>query len=125
MAMLSPEMNRFLGCALLDSRMLQNIFSGDRFTTMQRFDLQPEERSRILASKAKTLPELSRELTAEFAVADVADAEAEIDHFYQSLHPSTTMSLANIHSIVQRAINTLPDAQVAVNADRLNLKTAS
>jgi hypothetical protein len=125
MAMLSPEMNRFLGYALLDSRMLQSILSGDRITALQHFDLRPEEKSRILASKARTLPELSRDLTTEFAMPDMADAEAQIDHFYQSLHPSTNISLANIQSIVQRAINALPDAPVTANADRLSRKTAS
>lgn len=125
MAMLSPEMNRFLGCALLEPRMWQSIIGGDRASAMQSFNLRPEERSRILISKAKTLPELSRELAAEFALPDAADAEAEIDHFYQSLHPSTATSIASYQGIVQRAINALPDAQIAANADRLSLKTAS
>ena len=125
MAMLSSEMNRFLGCALLDSRMLHSIFSGDRIKVLQGFNLLPEERSKILSSQAKTLPELSCELATALATPDMADAEAEIDRFYMSLHPASVTSFARIQGIVQRAINALPDAQVAANADHRNLKTAS
>jgi hypothetical protein len=125
MAMLSPELNRFLGCALLDASMWQSIIGGNRVNVIQSFDLQPEERSRILTSTARTLPELSRELASEFALPDAADAEAEIDHFYQFLHQGATTSVASYQGIVQRAINGLPDAQIAANADRLSRRIAS
>lgn len=114
MAMLSLEVNRFLGNALLDPELLKRVFSTDRAVALQGFKLSPEERSTILASRAHSLPELSRELTGTLAKADMADTDARIELLKESL-PSRTPPPMDVHVYVQRAINALT-SQMAQDA---------
>jgi hypothetical protein len=106
MAMLSLELNRLLGTAMLDSDFLRRVLSAERAVALQGFKLSPEERSTILASQACTLTELSRELTGTLARADIADADAKIDQLKQAL-PLRSAAPMDIHAYVQRAVNTI------------------
>lgn len=103
MAMLSLEVNRFLGSALMDSDFLKRVFSAERAVALQGFKLSPHERSTILASQAHTLPELSRELTATLAIADIADTDARISQLIDSL-PSRNGPPMDVHTYVKRAV---------------------
>ena len=129
MAMLSHEINRFLGNALLDPALLKCIFSNERARALQGFNLGPEERSTILASHARSLSELSRELTLTCATPDMADVNAGIDRFYQSLHTNVNQPAVHMESIAQRILNTLPAQQspdVMAESEKLaKRKTAS
>lgn len=117
MAMLNPEINRFLGHVLLDPELLKCLFSPDRAVALKQFNLRPEERATILASRARNLPDLSRELAAAFAKPDMADADAEADRLTQSLHTSGKFAGGHIQSVIHRAINSVPpqhpDARLA------------
>ena len=114
MAMLSLEVNRFLGHALLDPEFHKRIFSTDRAIVLQGFKLSPEERSTILASQAHSLPELSRELTGTLAKADMADTDARIEWLKESLPLRNTPPM-DVHVYVQRAINAIT-SQIAQDA---------
>ena len=109
MAMLSKEVNRFLGSALLDPSMLKCIFGGERAQVLQDFSLQPAERNAILASQARTLTELSRELIMSCAHRDVtAEREAILNRFYQSAHIGSKRASIHMETVAQRVIDTLP-----------------
>lgn len=107
MASLSTELNRFLGKALLDPRMLQQILNGNRAVAMQELGFAPGECQAILQSKARSLADLSRELSAAFTTPDTPDAETQVERVYQTLqwheHPIT----AQYQKIVQRALGAL------------------
>ena len=106
MATLSSEVNRFLGYALLDPEMARRIFNSDRAATLKDFNLLPEERATILASKARSLPELSRELVAALATSTPCDAEAEMDALRHSLRPrGHSISVRRVQGIARRVIN--------------------
>lgn len=115
MAMLSLELNRFLGNAMLDPDFLKRVFSAERAIALQGFKLSPEERSTILASQAGTLTELSRELTATLAITDIADTDKKIDLLIQAL-PLRSSAQMDVHTYVRRAVNAItsqmaPDTQ--------------
>ena len=115
MAMLSLELNRFLGNALLDPSFLKRVLSAERALALQGFKLSPEERSTILASQANTLTELSRDLTATLAKDDIADTDAKIDRVMRALPLRRTPPM-DVHTYVQRAVNAItsqmaPDIQ--------------
>lgn len=109
--MLTQELNRFLGYALLDPRLMRQIFGGNRASAVSQFDLNPTERMLILSSTAQTLSELSRELCDTFARADAADADARIGQVYQQLQIPEYPSAARIRASVQHAISRLDAAQ--------------
>ncbi len=129
MAMLSYEINRFLGNALLDPALLKCIFSNERARALQGYNLGAEERSTILASHARSLSELSRELTLACATPDMADTNAGIDKFYQSLHANDRQPAVHMESIARRILDTLPAQQsfdaVAETEKFAKLKAAS
>jgi hypothetical protein len=106
MAMLSLELNRLLGNAMLDPDFLRRVLSAERAVALQGFKLSSEERSTILASQACTLTDLSRELTGTLAKADIADADTKIDLLKQAL-PLRSAPPMDIHAYVQRAVNTI------------------
>lgn len=117
MAMLSQEVNRFLGNALLDPILLKTFFSNERARAMQGFNFQPSEQKTILASQACTLHELSRELTAACTVHDAAaESEAAIERFYRSMHPGAKRTTIHMEAIAQRVINQLPGQPAADRA---------
>src|ERR1700682_3173893 len=108
MVMLNPEINRFLGHALLDPELLKCLFSSDRAVALKQFNLRPEERATILASPARNLPDLSRELAAAFAKPDMADVDADIERLTQSLHASGKTTGGHIQNVIHRTINSVP-----------------
>jgi hypothetical protein len=114
MAMLNPEINRFLGHALLDPELLKCVFGGDRAVALKQYNLRPEERATILASHARSLPDLSRELVAAFSTPDEADADAEVERLTRSLHTKGKPAAGHIHSTIQRAINAVPSQHAVV-----------
>jgi hypothetical protein len=125
MAMLNPEINRFLGHALLDPDLLKCLFSPERARALKQFNLRPEERATILASPARNLPDLSRELAAAFAQPDRADADADVERLTQSLQASGKTTGGHIQNVIHRAINSVPppravDARLA-NEDYVRL----
>ncbi len=116
--MMSQEVNRLLGHALLDPALLNGIFSSDRAQVLQGYDLQPAEQYAILTSKAGSLAELSRELVSVCGTPDaLAETDAAIDRFYQSLHAGTHRpalhSAISMEAVAQRIINTLPGLPAA------------
>jgi hypothetical protein len=110
-AMLTQELNRFLGHALLDTSLARQIFGGNRASAVSQYDLTPAECRLILSSTAQTLTELSRELCDTFVRADAADVDVCIGRMYQKLQVPEYPSTARIHASVQRAIGRLDDAQ--------------
>ncbi len=116
MAMLSLELNRLLGCALLDPDFLRRVLSAERSVALQAFKLSPKERSTILASRANTLTELSRELTATLASADMADADARVDLLMQALPSRSTPSM-DVHTYVQRAVDAITSKMATAGPD--------
>jgi hypothetical protein len=114
MAMLSLEVNRFLGNALLDPDFLKHIFSADRAMVLQGFKLSPEERSTILASRANSLSELSQELTGTLAKADAADTDARIEWLKESLAVRSNPTM-DIHAYVQQTVNAITSQMVSEN----------
>jgi len=114
MAMLSQEVNRFLGSALLDPMFTKRLFSSERAGALQGFNFQPSERKTILTSQACTLQELSRELTAVCAIQDAAaECDAAVDRFYQSVHPGAKRAPIHMDVVAQRIISSLTSHQVA------------
>jgi hypothetical protein len=108
--MLTHELNRFLGHALLDPGLMRQIFNGNRSSAVSQYDLTPAERMLVLSSTAQTLTELSRELCDTCAHADAADADIQIGQIYQKLQVPEYASAARIHASVQRAIGRLDNA---------------
>jgi ribosome biogenesis GTPase A len=111
MAMLSLEVNRFLGNALLDPELMKRIFSVDRVMALQGFKLTPEERSTILASQAHSLPELSQELSGTLAKADIADTDARIEWLKESL--SLRSSPMDVYAYAQQKVNAITSKMVS------------
>jgi hypothetical protein len=130
MTMLSPEVNRFLGRALLDPEMAKHIFNNERQVALKDFNLLPEERATILASKAQTLAELSHELLAALAVPAPADVDAEVETLQQSLRiPGRPISIRRVQAMAQRAatataIATARHSAVVDEPDYAQLKSA-
>ena len=110
MAMLNIELNRFLGCALLDPRLLRQIFGGDRAAAVQGFGFSPSECQAILSSKAQSLTDLSGELVAAFAEPDGVSADMQVECAYQTLQLFERPSTVQYHKLVQRAIGALDDS---------------
>ncbi len=109
MAMLSQEVNRLLGSALLDPALLKCILGYERARGLQGFNLQPAEHDAILKSHAHTLTELSRELTMVCGLRDVAaDTDAVVDQFYQSARIGVRRTSIHMETVAQRIINSLP-----------------
>lgn len=108
--MLTQELNRFLGYALIDPSLMRQIFSSNRASAVSQYNLTPAERMLILSSTAQTLTELSRELCDTCARADAADADIGIRRIYQKLQVPEYESAARINASVQRAIGRLDDA---------------
>jgi hypothetical protein len=114
MAILSQEVNRFLGNALLDPSLLKSILSGERARALQGFNLQPTECTTILLSQARTLPELSRELTVSCGLQNrVMETDVVIDRFYKSVHAGTKRTPIHMEAVAQSIINALPAQPVA------------
>lgn len=114
MAILSQEVNRFLGSVLLDPMLTKCLFSNDRASALHGFNFQPSERKTILTSQARTLQELSRELASACAIQDVAaEYDAAVDRFYQSVHPGAKRTPIHMEAVAQRIINSLPGHQAA------------
>jgi hypothetical protein len=123
MAMLSMELNRFLGKALLDPSMLQQILNGNRAAAMQDFGFAPSECQAILQSKAHSLADLSRELSVAFAKPETSDAETQVERVYQTLQLRERPITGQYQKIVQRALNAL-DAEL-IQAEAVRLRMAS
>ena len=104
MAMLSPEINRFLGHALLDPTLVKRIFSADRASALLDYNLLPEVSAMIMTSKACSLPELARELLATFAGSPSAEMETDTEKFYQSVH-NKPVSVRQVQAIAKKVIN--------------------
>lgn len=121
MALLSMELNRFLGKALLDPRLSHQILNGNRAAAMQDFGFAPGEFRAILQSKARSLADLSRELSAVFASPDTADAEMQVERVYQTLQLRKRPIAAQYQKIVQRAIGALDAESHPVDAVRLRM----
>lgn len=125
MAMLSPEIDRFLGQALLDAALARHVFSVERAKALSGYNLLPEVSATIMASKAHTLPELARELWAAFAVSVPADAEGEVERFYQTVHATHAsdkpISIRQVQAIAQKVIN---QSSVAQDEEYAELKSA-
>lgn len=106
MAMLSPEINRFLGHVLLDPLLAKRIFSADRAKALLDYNLLPEVSTMIMSSKACSLPELARELWSAFAVSAPAGVESDTEKFYQSVHSGCKpISVRQVQAIAQKVIN--------------------
>ncbi|HEY3288489.1 MAG TPA: hypothetical protein VGK87_00025 [Anaerolineae bacterium] len=117
MMTLSLEVNRFLGSVLLDPTLMKSFFSNDRARAMQGFNFQPAERHAIMVSHARTLHELSHELSSSCGKVDIhAESDAAIDRFYQSVHPGTKRTPIHMEAVAQRVINSLPGQQAAERA---------
>ncbi len=116
MAMLSLEVNRLLGSALLDPDFLRRVFSAERAVALQSFGLSSQERSAILASQARTLKDLSRELMAKLATADMADADAGVGVLMQAL-PARNAPPMDVHTYVQRAVDVIASRMAPVAPD--------
>jgi hypothetical protein len=112
MSMLSLEVNRLLGSALLDPDFVKHIFSADRAMVLQGFRLSPEERSIILASRANSFPELSRELTGTLATADQADIDARIELLKESLSVRSSPPM-DIRAYVQQQVSAITSQMVS------------
>ena len=105
MAVLSIEMNRFLGKALIDPRLLQQVLNGNRVAAMQGFSFAPAEYHAIMSSKAKSIVDLSRELCAKVMLPAAADAEMEVERAYQTLQLRERPMAAQYQKVVQRALD--------------------
>ena len=119
MALLSTELNRFLGKALLDPRLLQQILNGNRAAAMQDFGFTPVECQAILQSKAHSITDLARELSSSFASPDVNDAETQVERVYQNLQLRERPITAHYQKIVQRAIGALDAESNQAEAGRM------
>jgi len=111
--MLSTEVNRLLGHALLDPGLLKAIFSPERATALQAFNLRPDERAAILASSARTLRQLSEGLLLTLSPHAQADApEFDVTTLYQSIKSidqgAESVSGWHVQSAVQRVMAGLP-----------------
>jgi hypothetical protein len=122
MAMLSIELNRFLGTALLDPRVMRQVFGSNRTVALQGFGFTPSETAAILSSKAQSLADLSGELTAKFAQPDGADADMQVEYAYQSLHLHERPATAQFQKMVQRVIGALDDSS---QVEAVHLRMAS
>ncbi len=123
MTIMSMELNRFLGKALLDPYLLRQIFNGNRAAAVQDFGFALGECQAILSSQARSLADLSRELSTAFARPDAADAEMEVERMYQALQLRERPITAQYHKVVQRAIGAL-DAE-SQQAEAVRLRMAS
>ncbi len=111
MAILSMELNRLLGSALLEPELLRRVLSAERSLVLQGYKLSTKERSALLASQAHTLTELSRELTATLSTADIADVDAQVDLLMQALPMCSTPAM-DVHAYMSRAVDEITSHMV-------------
>lgn len=119
MMALSPEMNRLLGQALLDPELMKRLLSAERAKALREYGLLPQELGAVMASRASTLPELSREVCAACAT-PVVDPEAQVQALYQSVPlPTRQVYSRQLQGMIQRAIGDTPAVDVADEYARL------
>jgi hypothetical protein len=125
MAMLNPEINRFLGHALLDPALARRIFSADRAKALLDYNLLPEVSAAIMTSKARTLHELACELSVAFAVASPADAEREAEKVYQAVRPNAKpITIRQVQAVAQKVIDRTSITTPAAEEEYAQLKSA-
>jgi hypothetical protein len=104
---LSPEVNRLLGNAALDSAFSRRVLGAERPSALHDYKLSLAEQAAILSSRARTLPELAAELCASINQPHEELPEFDVSALCQDLGIKP-IPMGMLPGVIQRVIGTLP-----------------